>query len=163
MRGRGHRRGCIIYGEGEGKVERAKARVSARARSSASTRRTACKHAAELHASTQRTRAARRRHAGRTREGNRGEGKNCGRSTRRSESCDVDCGSTDDTVARGTFSETRFCRHSLHPLLVFLLSRRVHQNCQSTSANSGPQEGGPCGAYVVRRPVFAPVKNPSAM
>ena len=64
MRGRGHRRGCIIYGEGEGKVERAKAcakaRVSARARSAASTRRTACKHAAELRASTQRTRAARR-------------------------------------------------------------------------------------------------------
>ena len=33
------------------------------------------------------------------------------------------------------------------PLPVFLLSRRVHEDCQSTSANSGPQEGGPCGNY----------------
>ena len=50
----------IMAWRSESKVERAKARVSARARSAASTRRTACKHAAELRASTQRTRAARR-------------------------------------------------------------------------------------------------------
>jgi hypothetical protein len=48
-----------IHMLGEGKVERAKARVRARARSAASTRRTACKHAAYA--------SGERRHAGRTR------------------------------------------------------------------------------------------------
>ena len=58
-------------------------------------------------------------------------------------------------AARNEHPEIRTLRT---PCAAFLLPRRVHQNCQSTSAISGPQEGGPCGAYVVRRPVFAPVK-----
>ena len=160
MQGRGHRpRGCIIYtwrgreqgGEGEGEGQCTGEELCKHATNCVQARSgTACKHAANASGEAEACRSHARGEQRRRQE----------LRTEHSTKRELRCGLWIDRRYRRprNFSETRFCRHSLHPLLVFLLSRRVHDNCQSTSANSGPQEGGPCGAYVVRRPVFAPVK-----
>ena len=125
MRGRGHRRGCIIY-----TWRGARARWRGRRRGPVHGRG-ALQARDELRASTQRNcmqaRSARERRGGGMPSAR--EGKQADANDRRASGSSIE---TRKPATRRTFSETSKQRGHVHALLIFLLSTRVHEDCQST-------------------------------
>ena len=147
MRGRGRGRGRMRACEGESECEgegigegvlyiliwrgaRASARWRGRRRGSVHGRG-ALQARDELRASTQRNcmqaRSARERRGGGMPSAR--EGKQADANDRRASGSSIE---TRKPATRRTFSETSKQRGHVHALLIFLLSRRVHEDCQST-------------------------------
>ena len=102
---------------------------------------------------------SRARRAGRTRRSERTRGEQCERPPaktpgRMDRTAHMDC-----SLARPAllcnFSETSEQRKHVHPLLISYFQGVYMRIVKVPPQISGPQEGGPCGTYVVRCPVFS--------